>query len=103
MEYIVIELNEEPHIITINEVNSNKTHIEGKSGHFNVGGEPIIFKDKNTAFRVADECRQGLVYPITDVMLIFEQIKKLTKEHIRYSTDNCDLLHELLMLTDDII
>ena len=103
MEYIVIELNEEPHIITINEVNSNKTHIEGKSGHFNVGGEPIIFKDKNTAFRVADECRKGLVYPIVDVMNIFDRIKTLCKDHIPENKDDKNLLEELLILTDEIV
>jgi len=101
MEYLVIELDTVPHIITINEVNITKTHIEGRSGNFNNGGEPVIFKDKNTAYRIATECRKGLVYPIFDVMKTLETIKLKMKSGDYYSDLNA--VEELLNMLNEVV
>jgi hypothetical protein len=84
MDYIVINLSPIPRIITVD-------------------GDPIIFSTKQDAFKAADKLTKGLVYPIVNVMKVFEQIKELTKKYIAESTDDCDLLDELLAITDEII
>lgn len=88
MEYLVIELKPVARILC------TKLHSDCDS-------EPIIFKDKNSAFRAADQCKQGLVYPIVDMMKIFDKIKTLANMY------QCDcgnnILDELLAITDEII
>lgn len=66
-------------------------------------GESIIFETKQDAFRYSDKREQGLVYPIIDIMKIFDQIKALSKKYITESTDDYTILDELLALTDEIV
>ena len=80
MRYIVIELEPEPRICTKD-------------------GEPIIFSNKNDAFRYASIVHKGLVYPITDTMEIFNKVKELINKRPVYN----DLLDELSNLIDKII
>lgn len=87
MEFLVIDLKPEPHFLC-------------KRKHSDSEPEPIIFIDKNSAFREADKCNQGLVYPITNIMQISEKIKQLSKN--RWINCN-DLLDELLSITDEIV
>lgn len=100
MEYLVIELKEIPHIIAIHDLNEQQTHINVRSSH-NLGGDPAIFKDKNTASRIADECKQGLVYPIYDVMKTLETIK-LRYKHGTYGGYKRSM-EDILTMLDDII
>jgi hypothetical protein len=85
MNYIVIELKDNIHILT---ENNDK------------GLDPAIFKDKNSAFRAASECNQGLVYPIIDIMKMLDEIKLLAKDQ-EHSAEF--LLNRLFMITDEII
>lgn len=62
-------------------------------------GEPILFSNKIDAFRYASTCDKGLVYPITDVMKIFERIKVLASGV--YSAEN--IIDELGSLIDEVI
>lgn len=66
MEYLVIELKDKPRIIT-------KSNVENVD--LDEVNDPYIFKDKNSAYRIANLCKQGLVYPICDVMKTLEIIK----------------------------
>lgn len=99
MEYLVIELNEEPHILCTHDIMSDGLNLKPNVSRFNSGGNPMIFKDKNTAFRIADECKQGLVYPITNIMKILERIKLISKD----GWSRGHILDELLILTDEIL
>jgi hypothetical protein len=100
MEYLVIELREIPHIVAIHDLNEEQTHIKVHSSH-NLGGDPAIFKDKNTAFRVANECKQGLVYPIVDIMKTMETIK-LKYKHGTYDGYKMGM-NDILTMLDEII
>lgn len=84
MEYLVIELKPRIRITTLD-------------------GEPIIYKDKNSAFKASDKCIQGLVYPIVDIMKVFEQIKNLSKKSVGENNTEHDLLDELFAITNEII
>lgn len=84
MTYLVIELKDKPRIVTLD-------------------GEPRIFETKQDAFRAADKCKQGLVYPIIDVMKVLNEIKEIIKQYRKENSGDFDLLDELLALTDEII
>ena len=99
MEYLVIELKDIPHIVAVHDLNEKQTHIEVSSSH-NLSGDPAIFKDKNTAFRIASECKQGLVYPIANIMKTLEAIKVKYKNS--WNGDR-DFVKEILIILDDII
>lgn len=62
-------------------------------------GEPIIFSNKNDAFRYASVVEKGLVYPITDTMEVFNKVKELISKNLVYN----DLLDELTKLIDKIV
>jgi len=85
MKYLVIELEESPHILC---------NYKFSDGPY----EPIIYEDKNSAFRDASKCKKGLVYPITDIMKMFERIKLIAKEH-----DAIDILDELMALVNEVV
>ena len=80
MQYLDIELEPEAHI-------SIKD------------GIPIIFGNKYDAFRYAGTCEKGLVYPITNVMKIFDRIKVLASG--QYNGE--DILDELTALVNEIV
>lgn len=67
-------------------------------------GDPIVFKAKNDAFRYADtKCNKGLVYPLTDVMKILDEIKELSNKYSPTHPDDANFLEELYHLTNDIV
>ena len=80
MQYIVIELEPEARIATKD-------------------GEPILFSNKADAFRYASTCHKGLVYPIIDVMKIFDRIKVLASG--QYNGE--DILDELTALVNEVV
>lgn len=102
MEYLVIELKEIPHIVAIHDLNEQQTHINVRSSH-NLSGDPAIFKDKNTASRIADECKQGLVYPIVNILKTLETIKLKYKRNMFDSEETNDVIDEILTMLDDIV
>lgn len=98
MDYLVIELQDEPHIICTRDIMSDGKNLKPEVSKFNSGGNPYIFKDKYTAFRIADQCKQGLVYPIFDIMRTLENIK-VKYGDTRYSAS----IKGILTMLDEII
>ena len=92
MEYLVIELKDKPHIIT----KSNMNMVDIREAN-----DPYIFKDKNTAYRVASTCKQGLVYPIFDVMKTLEVIKLKMKSGDYFS--GLTAVEELLNMLNEVV
>lgn len=91
MEYLIIELEPRAHIVTKCEVGTYPVEEEY---------DPLIFTDKNSAFRQADRCKKGLVYPIVDIMKILAEIKLLAKDK---NHSDSFILDQLLALTDEIL
>ena len=96
MKYLVIELEPQPKIL------SQREHSDSES-------EPVIFETKQDAFRAADKCKKGLVYPITDLMRTLENIKVgmsryIIGDKIYFSrTSNEQQINDLFNLLDEII
>lgn len=83
MDYLLINLEPEPRIVTKD-------------------GEPLIYKDKHTAIREANKFKKGLVYPIADVMKIFEAISVMCREYTGDKRKQ-DLLERLRIIIDDVV
>ncbi len=90
MKYLVIELEPQPKILC------QRKHSDDEC-------EPMIYETKQDAFRDADKCKKGLVYPITDIMKSFARIKEIMLKYDCETAEDHDLRHSILNELDEII
>lgn len=90
MKYLVINLEPHPRVLC------TRLHSDSDC-------EPVIFETKQDAFRAADKCKKGLVYPIIDVMKVFERLKEIAKKYECETADDFDLIGGILTELDEII
>jgi hypothetical protein len=90
MKYLVIELKDNPHILAIRK-------------HSNSEPEPIIFEMRQDAERAANNCKQGLVYPIIDIIDVFKRLKEIINKYEAETTADFDLIDKILTELNEIL